>query len=34
MATKSEYAPIDIPDTDLWHLLFERKTDFPSSKGK
>ncbi|KAL9066857.1 MAG: hypothetical protein Q9161_007276 [Pseudevernia consocians] len=32
MATKSEYAPIDIPNTDLWDLLFERKTEFPSNK--
>ena len=34
MATKLEYAPIDIPNTDLWDLLFERKTEFPSSKGE
>ena len=33
MATHSEYAPIDIPNIDVWNLLFERQTEFPGSKG-
>ena len=33
MATESGYPPIDIPNIDVWNLLFERKIDFSSEKG-
>lgn len=34
MPTESTYPSIDIPDVDVWGLLFERKDrPFPDDKG-
>jgi hypothetical protein len=35
MPFPSSYPPLEIPDIDLWQLLFERKAKpFPDDKGK
>ena len=36
MPTKSSYPDVDIPNVDLWGLMFEqtRKEPFPDDKGK
>lgn len=34
MPTESTYPRIDIPDVDIWTLLFEKKDrEFPNDKG-
>jgi hypothetical protein len=33
MTTESRFPPIDIPDTDIWDFLFQRKREFLDSNG-
>lgn len=34
MPTPSSFPDIEIPNVDLWDLMFERDRDFPNDKGK
>lgn len=33
MATRSPYPDIEIPNVDLWALMFDQPRDFPDSQG-
>jgi 4-coumarate--CoA ligase len=34
MPTKSSFEDVEIPNVDLWGLMFEQKRDFEDSKGE
>jgi hypothetical protein len=33
MVAESPYAPLDIPEWDIWSYIFEQNVEFPENKG-